>query len=164
MLHRLLLPPSSVWWILFILFIATRNFIICTHPLISLGKSSQGEWGRQGMRHAWERREKCTRFWWEIPKERDHSEDQGVCGKMGSNGSWGDWLRRCGVDSTGSGQGPVAGCCECGDETSGSCATELVHRPDDGGSNHFRNVGHFLLDYTVQHPRRHVCCELCVNL
>jgi hypothetical protein len=32
----------------------------------------------------------------------------------------------CGLDSTGSGQGPVAGCCECGDELSGSCATELV--------------------------------------
>jgi hypothetical protein len=26
----------------------------------------------------------------------------------------------------GSGQGLVAGCCECGDEPSGSCATELV--------------------------------------
>jgi hypothetical protein len=24
------------------------------------------------------------------------------------------------------GLGPVAGCCECGDEPSGSCATELV--------------------------------------
>jgi hypothetical protein len=32
----------------------------------------------------------------------------------------------CGLDSTGSGQGPVAGCGECGDESSGSCATELV--------------------------------------
>jgi hypothetical protein len=32
----------------------------------------------------------------------------------------------CGVDLTGSGQGPVAGCCECCDEPSGSCATELV--------------------------------------
>jgi hypothetical protein len=32
----------------------------------------------------------------------------------------------CGLDSTGSGQGPVAGCCECADEPSGSCATELV--------------------------------------
>jgi hypothetical protein len=31
-----------------------------------------------------------------------------------------------GLDSTGSGQGPVAGCCECDDEPSGSCATELV--------------------------------------
>jgi hypothetical protein len=33
----------------------------------------------------------------------------------------------CGLDSTVSGQGPVAGCCECGDEPSGSCATELVN-------------------------------------
>jgi hypothetical protein len=32
-------------------------------------------------------------------------------------------LGGCGLDSTGS---PVAGCCECGDEPSGSCATELV--------------------------------------
>jgi hypothetical protein len=31
-----------------------------------------------------------------------------------------------GLDSTVSGQGPLAGCCECGDEPSGSCATELV--------------------------------------
>jgi hypothetical protein len=30
----------------------------------------------------------------------------------------------CGLDSTGSGQGPVASCCECSDEPSG--ATELV--------------------------------------
>jgi hypothetical protein len=33
---------------------------------------------------------------------------------------------RCGVDSPGSGQESVAGCCECGDEPSGSSATELV--------------------------------------
>jgi hypothetical protein len=30
------------------------------------------------------RREKCTRFWWENLKERDHSEDQGVDGMMES--------------------------------------------------------------------------------
>jgi hypothetical protein len=35
-------------------------------------------------------------------------------------------LGECGLDSTSSGQRPVAGCCECGDEPSGSCATELV--------------------------------------
>jgi hypothetical protein len=29
------------------------------------------------------------------------------------------------LDSTGSGWEPMAGCCECGDEPSGSCATEL---------------------------------------
>jgi hypothetical protein len=36
-----------------------RNFIICTHPQTSLGKSSQGEWGGRGRWHAWERIEKC---------------------------------------------------------------------------------------------------------
>jgi hypothetical protein len=35
-------------------------------------------------------------------------------------------LGECGLDLTVSGQGPVAGCCECGDEPSGSCAMELV--------------------------------------
>jgi hypothetical protein len=42
---------------------------------------------------------------------------------------WEDGIRidlgGCGLDSTGSGQGPVAGFCGCGDEHSGSCATEL---------------------------------------
>jgi hypothetical protein len=32
----------------------------------------------------------------------------------------------CGLDSIGPGQGPVAVCCECSDEPSGSCAMELV--------------------------------------
>jgi hypothetical protein len=35
------------------------------------------------MWHMWECREKCTRFWWEFSKERDHSKDQGVDGRMG---------------------------------------------------------------------------------
>jgi hypothetical protein len=35
-------------------------------------------------------------------------------------------LGGCRLDLTGSLQGPVAGCCDCGDEPSGSCATELV--------------------------------------
>jgi hypothetical protein len=74
------------------------------------------------------RRRECTRFWWESPKERDHLKDQVVCGKMGS-----EWILErlawgYGLDSACSGQGPVAGCCECGDEPSGSCATEFVLR------------------------------------
>jgi hypothetical protein len=36
------------------------------------------------MWHVWERREKCTRFWWESHKERDHLEDQSIDGRMGS--------------------------------------------------------------------------------
>jgi hypothetical protein len=49
------------------------------------------------MWHAWERREKCTRFWCEIPKERDHLENQGVGGRMGSERmlarlAWGVWI------------------------------------------------------------------------
>jgi hypothetical protein len=46
--------------------------------------------------------------------------------RWGLDGSYGEWFGGCGLDSTVSGQGPLAGCCECGDEPSGSCATELV--------------------------------------
>jgi hypothetical protein len=54
-------------------------------------------------------------------------EDQGVGGMMGSEWILGRFAWGGGeLDSTGSGQGPVAGCCECGDESSGSCTTELV--------------------------------------
>jgi hypothetical protein len=52
------------------------------------------------MWHAWERREKCTRFWWESQKERDYSEDQVVDGIRMDLGEIGlgvwigfDWLR-----------------------------------------------------------------------
>jgi hypothetical protein len=47
-------------------------------------------------------------------------------GKWDQNWSWRNWLGGCGLDSTSSGQGPVAGCCECGDEPSCSCAKDLV--------------------------------------
>jgi hypothetical protein len=38
------------------------------------------------------------------------------------------------LDSTVSGQGPVASCCECGDEPCDSCATKLI--------SHSHGVGH----------------------
>jgi hypothetical protein len=57
------------------------------------------------MWHAWERREKCTKFLWESPKERDHSEDRWqdeirmdlgvVCWGRMLGGCWSgfNWLR-----------------------------------------------------------------------
>jgi hypothetical protein len=49
------------------------------------------------MWHAWERRGKCTRFWWGSPKERDHLEDQGEDGirmDLRETGLGGvDWIR-----------------------------------------------------------------------
>jgi hypothetical protein len=41
------------------------------------------------MWHAWEKEGTCTGFWWESPKGRDHLEDQGVDGRMGS-----EWILR----------------------------------------------------------------------
>jgi hypothetical protein len=61
-------------------------------------------------------------------------EDQGVGGKMGSEWILGRLPWGCGFDSTSSGKGPVAGCCENGDEPSGSCATELVSLNEPGRS------------------------------
>jgi hypothetical protein len=45
---------------------------------------------------------------------------------MVSEWNLGGLLWGCGLDSASSGQGMMVGCGECGDESSGSCATELV--------------------------------------
>jgi hypothetical protein len=55
------------------------------------------------MWHAWERGETFTGFWWESLKGKNHLEDQGVDGRMGSHwilrrlvgGEWSGftWLR-----------------------------------------------------------------------
>jgi hypothetical protein len=47
-------------------------------------------------------------------------------GGWDQNGSCEEWLGECGVDSVGSGHGPVAGSCERDDEPSGSGAKELI--------------------------------------
>jgi hypothetical protein len=78
------------------------------------------------MWHAWERKVKCTRFWWESRKERDHLDDQGVGGEMGSEWLLGRLAGGCVLDSTGSGEGPLTCCCECSGVPSVSCAMELV--------------------------------------
>jgi hypothetical protein len=65
---------------------------------------------------------KVSKVWWERTKERDHSEDRSVDGRMESKlilgrlaGGWSgfNWLRF----------GEGGGCCECGDEPSVSGAT-----------------------------------------
>jgi hypothetical protein len=71
-----------------------RTFIICAHPQISRGRSNQGEWGGRGMWHAWERKEKCTWFWWESPKERENSRkprrrwEDGIIMALRMAGEW----------------------------------------------------------------------------
>jgi hypothetical protein len=57
-------------------------------------------------------------------KEVTRKTEMSMAGRD-QNGSSGDWLGD-GVVSVGSGKGPVACCCECGDELSGSSATKLV--------------------------------------
>jgi hypothetical protein len=99
-----------------------RSFIICTHQVHQVKANEVG-----GECSTYGRGEKSVQG---FGGSRDHMEDQGVDGKMGSEWILGG-LAWGGVDSTGSGQGPVAGCCECGDEPSGSCATELVSYRDE---------------------------------
>jgi hypothetical protein len=73
-----------------------------------------------------------------------------------------------------SGQGPVAGCCECGDEPSGSCATELVsynsHVNNDGSlpGNSVSIVSGYGLDdraIEIRSPAgaKDFSCNLCVQ-
>jgi hypothetical protein len=71
------------------------NFIICTHPQISLRKSRLMRWAGHVARMGEER--KVYKVWRESPKERDHLKDQGVDGKMGSEWilgklAWGVWI------------------------------------------------------------------------
>jgi hypothetical protein len=87
-------------------------------------KSGRMRWA--GHVHAWDRKENCTTFWLESPKESDLLEDRDLDGRMKSECilrifagrilSGFNWLRTV----------SVAGCCECGDETSARGATQLV--------------------------------------
>ena len=57
-----------------------------------------------------------------IPGERDHLEDLGVDGRIILKCIFKKWDGRCGLDCPGSGEGQVAGACECCNELSGSIA------------------------------------------
>jgi hypothetical protein len=55
-------------------------------------KSKRRCW--RGMWHAWDGTEKRKMFWWESPKERDHSEDRGVDGSVREIGCGGvEWIQ-----------------------------------------------------------------------
>jgi hypothetical protein len=59
-------------------------------------------------------------------RKKDHLKDQGIDGTMGSKLTlWRLVVGGCRVDSPGSGQGSLAGCCECGDEPSAPAPTQL---------------------------------------
>jgi hypothetical protein len=60
------------------------------------------------------------------PEGKNHLKVQSVDGRMGSKWTLGRLFGGCGLDSPGSGYIPVAVCCECGDEPSGSGATDFV--------------------------------------
>jgi hypothetical protein len=46
--------------------------------------------------------EKCARSWWESPKERNHSEESGVDGRMVTERILGRLAAVCGMDAVGS--------------------------------------------------------------
>jgi hypothetical protein len=66
------------------------------------------------------------KVWWEIPKERDHSQDRDVEGRMGSECILGKLAGECELDLVGSGYGPVEVSAEYGDDSFRSGAMELV--------------------------------------
>jgi hypothetical protein len=73
----------------------TLNVFNITAMFVVVVKSRRMGWAGHVARMGEERN--CTRIWWENPKERDHLEDQGVCGKMGSEWilgrlAWGVWI------------------------------------------------------------------------
>jgi hypothetical protein len=52
------------------------------------------------MWNAWERGEKCTGYWWEIPKEKDNLKDQGVNGRVGSKWTLGRLVGKVWIEFT----------------------------------------------------------------
>jgi hypothetical protein len=60
-----------------------------------------------------------TGFCWGNVREGDHMEDPGMNGRIILKQILGKWL--------GSGCGQVAGCCECGNESSGSVKCGEFH-------------------------------------
>ena len=60
------------------------------------------------------------RVWWGHLRERDHLEDPSVDGRTILRWIFRSGIWEYGLDRAGSGQGQLAGTCECGNEPSGS--------------------------------------------
>jgi hypothetical protein len=117
-----------------------RNFIICTHLQISLGKSRRMRWAGHVARMGEERKV------YKVLVGRP--EGKRPLGRPRRR--WEDGIR---MDLREIGLGgvvcPVAGCCECGDEPSGSCTTELVMKTK------------MVFEKCVQGQRQNKCCRIC---
>jgi hypothetical protein len=73
---------------------------LCSSPnIIRQIKSRKMRWAGHVARMGEER--KLEKFWWKSKKERDHSEDRSVDGRMASDWIFGRMAEGCGMDSTG---------------------------------------------------------------
>jgi len=72
------------------------------------------------------------KFWSENLKGRDHAKYLAIDGKILLKWIFGNRVGKCGLDASSSGQGPVACCCEDGNELSGSIkGWEFLHLMSD---------------------------------
>jgi hypothetical protein len=72
------------------------------------------------MSHVWGIGEAYTGFWWGNLKERVHLGDLALDGMVILIWIFRKWDAGHGLDRSGSGEGQVAGTCECSSEPSGS--------------------------------------------
>ena len=61
-----------------------------------------------------------TGFWWGNLRDGDHLKDPGVDGRIILKRIFEKWEGEHELDRSGSEEGQVEGCCECGNEPSGS--------------------------------------------
>ena len=61
-----------------------------------------------------------TGYWWGVLREGDRLEDPGIGRRIILKWIFEKWDEWHGLVRSGSGYGQVAGCCECGNELSGS--------------------------------------------